>query len=168
VEVTDTGVPVDELVAVIKNSIKRAGISRTSATQDLQITSINLVLKVIATKKLGGGLELCVPFIGMKLSANAKVTEENIHTIDMSLVPRDKPAGREVRGGEIERVLVNAITTIRETMASAAKGDDPWVLSKGKVDISYGITRSGNISLGVDASATSESTNVLRLDLRTA
>jgi hypothetical protein len=33
-KVTDAGVPVDTLISVIKDSIKRAGVSRASQTQD--------------------------------------------------------------------------------------------------------------------------------------
>jgi hypothetical protein len=69
VNVTDEGVPVDNLISVVKDSIKQAGVSCTSQTRDLQIASVQLVLDVVASKSAGGRLDFRVPFIGMKLTA---------------------------------------------------------------------------------------------------
>jgi hypothetical protein len=165
VKVTDEGVPVDELISVVKESIKQAGVSRTSPTTDLRVGSVQLILDVVASKAAGGRLNFTVPFIGMKLSAGAKVTKKNTHTIDIALVPPEGRAGRQVRGRDVEDVLVNAIATIRDVMAAAAEGDDPWILSAGNVGISFGITRTGTISLGVDGELTDELTHTLRLGL---
>ena len=164
-KVTDEGVPVDELISIVKESIKQAGVSRTSETTDLRVGSVQLILAVVASKVAGGSLNFRVPFIGMKLSAGAKATKKNTHIIDIALVPPEERAGRQVRGGEVEDALVNAIATIRDVMAAAAQGDDPWVLSAGNVDISFGITRTGTISLGVDGELTDELTQTLRLGL---
>jgi hypothetical protein len=164
-KVTDDGVPVDSLISVVKESIKQAGVSRRSQTTDLRVGSVQLILEVVASKGAGGALNFCVPFIGMKFSVGAKVTTKNTHTIDVTLVPPKEPAGYSVRGEEVETVLVNAITTVREIMASAAEGDDPWVLSTGKFDISFAITQTGAISLGVDGELANELTHTLRLGL---
>jgi hypothetical protein len=65
----------------------------------------------------------------------------------------------------VETALVEAISTIRQAMVSAAGGDDPWVLSEGTVDISFAITKTGTISIGADGELASELTNTLRLVL---
>jgi hypothetical protein len=164
-KVTDEGVPVEALVDVVKESVKEAGVSRTSQTTDLRVDSVQLILEVLASKGAGGKVNFQVPFIGMKLSAGSKVTKKNTHSIDIILVPPEEQPSRQVRGGDVEAILVNAIATIRDVMANAAKGDDPWVLSKGKVDISFAITRTGTISLGVDGELADEVTHTLRLGL---
>lgn len=164
-KVTDEGVPVDTLIRVVKDSIKRAGVSRTSQTRDLQVASVKLILDVVASKTAGGRLDFCVPFIGMKLRAGAKVTKKDTHTIDITLVPPEDRDKRQVRGGEVEDVLVNAIATIRDVMTEAAVGDDPWLLSAGTIDISFAITQTGTISLGVDGELANELTQTLRLGL---
>jgi Trypsin-co-occurring domain 2 len=79
VKVTDEGVPVDALIGVIKDSVKRAGVSRASQTRDLQVASVKLILDVVASKTAGGGVEFCVPFIGMKLRVGTKVTKKDTH-----------------------------------------------------------------------------------------
>ena len=60
---------------------------------------------------------------------------------------------------------MNAIATIRDVMTQAAEGDDPWVLSAGTIDISFAITQTGTISLGVDGELANELTHTLRLGL---
>jgi hypothetical protein len=165
VKVTDEGVPVDTLISVVKDSIKQAGISRTSQTRDLQVASIQLILEVVASKTAGGGLDFRVPFIGMKLSLGAKVTKKDTHTIDITLVPPEERDTRQVRGGDVEEVLVNAIATIRDVMTQAAEGDDPWVLSASTIDISFAIAQTGTISLGADGELANEVTHTLRLGL---
>jgi hypothetical protein len=165
VKVTDEGVPVGTLVRVVKDSLKRAGVSRTSDAKDLRVGSVRLALEVVASKTAGGGLEFFVPFIGMKLKMGARVTKEETHTIDITLVPPQEPKVREVRGGDVETALVESITTIREAMVSAAGGDDPWVLSEGTVDIKFAVTKTGTISIGADGELVGALTNTLRLVL---
>jgi hypothetical protein len=167
VKVTDEGVPVGTLISVVKDSIKQAGVSRTSQTRDLRVASVQLILEVVACKAGGGGLDFRVPFIGMKLSLGAKVTKKDTHTIDITLVPAEERDSRQVRG-EVEDVLVNAIATIRHVMTQAAEGDDPWLLSASTIDISFAITQTGTISLGVDGELTNELTHTLRLGLAPA
>jgi len=164
VKVTDEGVPVGSLISVVKDSIKQAGVSSTSRTRDLRVASVQLILEVVASKTAGGGLDFRVPFIGMKLSLGAKVTKKDTHTIDITLVPPEERDTRQVRG-EVEEVLVSAIATIRDVMAQAAEGDDPWILSASTIDIAFAITQTGTISLGVDGELANELTHTLRLGL---
>jgi len=163
VDVTDQGVPVDELIAVIKDSIKEAGVSATSDTHDIRVASVRLILKVVASKSIGGGLHFRVPFIGMEFSTGGKVSTQDTHTIDIELAPPSV----QVRGvrGDVEQTLVSAIETIRAAAASAAIGDDPWVLSSGTVDIAFVITKAGSISLGVEGELSHEVTHQLQLGL---
>ena len=164
-KVTDEGVPVEALISVVKDSIKRAGISRTSQDRDLQVASVQLILDVVAAKTAGGGLDFRVPFIGMKLRVGGKVTNKDTHTIDITLAPPEERATRQVRGGDVEEVLVNAIATVRAVVSEAAAGDDPWVLSASTIDIRFAITQTGTISLGVDGELAKEVTQTLRLGL---
>lgn len=163
--ISDEGVPVDILLKVVKDSIKQAGVSRTSQTRDLQIASVELILNVVASKMAGGGVDFRVPFIGMKFRLGAKVTKKDTHTIDIALVPPNERDRRQVRGGDIEDVLVNAIATVRDVMTQAAEGDDPWLLSAGTIDISFAITQTGTITLGVDGELADELIQTLRLVL---
>jgi hypothetical protein len=164
VRVTSEGIPVEALISVIKASIRRAGVSRSNDEADLQISSVRLTLQVLASKAAGGRLSFQVPFIGMTFSAGAKVTSQDTHTIVIDLAPPKSPR-QLVRGGEVEDALVDAIATIKETMVHAAEGDDPWVLSTGTVDMSFAVTRSGEIELGLNGELSSEIRQSLTVSL---
>jgi hypothetical protein len=164
VHVINDGVPVDELIKVVKHSVRRGGVSQVSGPTDLQVASVQLTLQVMASRTGGAGLSLRVPVIGAELRVGTKITKQDTHTIDITLVP-PRQALRPVRGGDVEDALVAAIATVRQTMASAAAGDDPWVLSESSVDISFAVTKSGTISLGAEGELTHEVTQTLRLGL---
>lgn len=165
-EITSQGVPVTELIGTVKESLKKAAVSSGTGDSDLQMESVQLVLNVVATESAGGGLDFRVPFIGMKLSVGAKVTRQDTHKIDITMVPPPPdPDYRETRG-DIETALVDAITTIRGAMASAAEGDDPWVLSTSEVEITFVVTKEGSISLGAEGEFANEVTNKLLLVLK--
>src|SRR5690348_7094514 len=66
------------------------------------------------------GLDFRIPFIGMKLRLEAKVISKDTHTIDITLAPPGDRGTCQVRGGDVEDALVNAIATIRAVMARAA------------------------------------------------
>jgi hypothetical protein len=166
VQITDEGVPVAELVGVIKESVRQAGVSATSGNRDLQVASVQLTLQVVAGKAGGGKFSFRVPFTGMELSGGAKVTRRDTHTIDITLAP--PAADRRAVRGDVEQTLVDAIETIRATVTAAALGNDPWDLSTATVDISFVITKSGSISLGFEGELSHDVSQRLRLSLRPA
>ncbi len=165
-EITNQGVPVSALVDSIKKSLKTAGISRNSGVGDLKVASIQLNLRVVATESAGGRFDLRVPFIGMKLTMGAKVTKQDTHNIDITLVPSETDRQLRETRGDIETALVDAIATIRGVMASAAGGDEPWTLSTSDVEITFVVTKEGTISIGAEGEFSDEVTNKLRLSLR--
>ena len=93
-EVSDTGVAVDEVVSAVKNAIKLANISATDTGRTCESTSFQLILNTVATATAGGGVDFRVPFLGMKLSLGGTVTRRDTHTIDITLVPPDREASR--------------------------------------------------------------------------
>lgn len=166
-KVTDSGVPVEALIDAVKEAVKRAEVSGSGSRGDLRVESVQIVLHALATKAVGGALDFRIPFIGMRLRAGTNVTSQNTHRIDMTLKPSDRRT-RAVRGGNVEDALVDAIVTIRTAMTHAAAGKDPWDLSAGTVDITFGVTKAGAISVGVDGELANEVTHTLQLRLAPA
>jgi hypothetical protein len=163
--VTEDGVPIEELIDTIKQAIKTANVSSTDLDRDLRVCSVQLTLNAVAIRSLGGGLDFRIPFIGMQVKLGSKVTKQDTHAIDISLTPPDLKGRPELRDSDIESVFVDAITTIRTAVASAATGDDPFILTKSSVNISFAVTAEGTISLGVDGSLSNELTHTLTLGL---
>jgi Trypsin-co-occurring domain 2 len=163
--VTEDGVPIEELIDTIKQAIKTASVSSTDLDRDLQVCSVQLTLNAVAIRSLGGGLDFRIPFIGMPVKLGSKITKQDTHAIDISLIPPDLKGRPELRDSDIESVFVDAITTIRTAVASAATGDDPFILTQSSVNISFAITAEGTISLGVDGGLSNELTHTLTLGL---
>ncbi len=157
--------PVDELIAKVKDALIEAGVTSANHGADLRVRSVRLILEVIATGGLGGRVNFHVPFIGTEFAVGAKRTERDTHTIDITLVPPAQPSPGAARGSNVRDVLVQAILKIRQTVASASEGRDPWYLSTATVDISFGVTKEGTISVAAEGGITSETTNTLRLSL---
>jgi hypothetical protein len=164
-QVGESGVAVDELVSAIKIAIRAANISRLNASRDLKVVSIELKLNAIATVALGGGLDLRIPFVGMKIGIGSSITRADTHTVMMTLVSPDSFGEHEIRDQSIETALVEAVQTIRSVMISAADGDDPFVLKAGTVDLSFAVARDGSIKLGLNGELTEEITHTLRIEM---
>ena len=60
---------------------------------------------------------------------------------------------------------MEAIETIRAAVASAAGGDDPFVLNDSTITISFAVTAEGTISIGVNGSLSDELTHTLVVSL---
>src|ERR1700751_3366753 len=166
--VTEDGVPIQELIETIKQAIKTANISSIDLDRDLRGGSVQLTLNVVAIQSLGGGLDFRIPFIGMQVKVGSKLTKKDTHRIDISMVPPDLTDRPEVRDVDFGSVFVEAINTIRTAVTCAAPGDDPFTLTESSVNISFGVTAEGTISLGVDGGLTNELTHTLKLGLMPA
>jgi hypothetical protein len=160
-----SGMPVEAVIEKVKNAIVYTGVSQETPGRDLRVAEVQLILRVVATESGGGGLTFRVPIVGMELKAGATITRKDTHTIDIALKPPASPGPVAIRGGDIERTLVDAIDTIRAVMASAAAGKDPWVVSASTVDISFVVTKESKISLGVEGELGRDITQTLRLSL---
>jgi len=167
VNVTDDGIPVPDVIDAVKRAIKAASVSATDQGRDMRVASVGLILHAIATRSSGGGLNFCIPFIGMQVQVGAKVTTRDTHQIEISLTPPAEGllTAEEVRDGGLDDVLAEAIETIRAAVASAATGDDPFVLGGATITLSFAVTKEGSISIGVNGSLGDELTHTLTLAL---
>ena len=159
----ELGLPVDDLIAAVKNAIQQSNISVTNPERDLAVTSVYLKLNTVATAKVGGGLDFRLPFIGLKVKIATSVTRQRTHTMELTLAPEDTVI--ETRGSRVDAVLVEAIETVRAVMARAAEGDDPFTLNDSSMELSFGVSQDGSISLGVDGDLADEITHTLRVSI---
>lgn len=160
------GVAVDQLVTVIKKAIKQANVSSTDTDRDLRVASVYLKLHTIATAKVGGGVDFRVPVLGMKLKFGGGITHQDTHVLEMTLIPEDRGPEHEIRDGDVETLIVEAIETLRAVMARASEGDDPFVLEDGSVDLTFAVTEDGSVSFGIEGELKGEITHTMRLGLR--
>src|SRR5205823_339465 len=116
-------------IEAVKRAIKTANVSTTDQERDLRVGSVGLTLHAIATRSSGGGMNFRIPFIGMEVQLGAKLTTRDTHEIEINLTPPREEDWAEVHDGGLDDVLVEAIETIRVAVASAAGGDDPFILT---------------------------------------
>lgn len=163
--VGEDGVSVQELIETVKQAIKAANVSSIDPDRDLRVGAVQLTLNVVATRSFGGGVDFRIPFVGMQVKLGSKLTKQDTHKIDIHLVPPSPKDRPELRDGDLGSVFVDAINTIRAAVASAATGDDPFILAKSSVNISFAITEAGTVSLGIDGSLANELTHTLTFEL---
>jgi Trypsin-co-occurring domain 2 len=165
VNITEDGAPVPDVIEAVKRAIKAANVSATDQGRDLRVGSVSLILHAIATRSSGGGLNFHIPFIGMKVQVGAKLIKHNTHQIQINLTAPWEKDRVEIRDSGLDDVLVEAIETIRAAVASAAGGDDPFVLNDSTITLSFAVTAEGSISIGVNGSLNDELTHTLALAL---
>ena len=164
--VTEDGIAIPEVIDAVKRAIKAASVSATDQERDMRVASVGLTLHALATRSSGGGLDFRIPFIGMEVQLGAKVTTRDTQQIDISLTPPTEGLlTAEIRDGGLDDVLTEAIETIRAAVASAATGDDPFVLGGATITLSFAVTKEGSISIGVNGSLGDELTHTLTLAL---
>lgn len=160
-------VPVAELVAAVKVAVREANISDDNLDRDVHVATMGLTLHAMAIVKAGGGLDFRIPVIGWKVKFGAHHTAQRTHTIEIGFIPRDAKRF-EVRGGQVEQSLLDAISTIRAAIAVAGAGDDPFELDTATITLMFAVTDQGSISVGAEGELTDEFAHTLTLGLEPA
>jgi hypothetical protein len=162
-DVSANGIKADEVIGAVKNAIKLAGISATEDSRDLAVSSVQLTLNTVASYTAGGGVDFRVPFLGMKLTVGSTVSRHDTHALDIVMEPKDLANQREVRDGDVETALVDAIDTIRAITTRAITGDDPFILKHSTVELTFAITKDGTITLGFNGEFEDSVSHTLRI-----
>jgi hypothetical protein len=163
----DQAIDVEKLVARVKSAIRASDLSTRPSTNDVVVNAVDLTLKVVRDLEAGGEAKWKVPFIGLELGAHGSRKWSSTNTLAISFVP---PRPRAVLGGapqvmDLDSDLLQAITMVRASVAAAAAEEPKFELKGATVEISFGVTDSGGLSLIAKADATSDTTQTLRLAL---
>lgn len=165
---TADSVSVTSLIEAVKSAVRTADISAAKTDRDLRVAGLELTLQAVATTDLGGAIEFRLPIVGTPFKIGSKTVRRRTHTLRVELTADDLPR-YEVRGDpEVEEVLVEAIESIRHVMAAAGGGDDPMSLRAGSVELVFGVTEQGTVTLGANGELTDEITHTLKLDFTPA
>jgi hypothetical protein len=124
VNVTEDGVPVEDVIQAVKQAIKTANVSVADRGRDLRVGSVRLTLHALATRATGGGLSLRIPFVGMEVQLGAKLTRRDTHEIEVNLTPAASEKRPELRDVNIEVALVEAMTHTLMLVLVPASGSD--------------------------------------------
>jgi len=164
----DELIDVEELVGRVKAAIRSAELSTTPNPTDVVVTQVDLTLRVVRDLEAGVEARWKVPWIGLDLGAHRSRKWSSTNTIELSLVP---PPPRKLLGkGEppmldLDADLRDAIGMVRATVAAAAVGEPVFELKGSSVEMGFGVTDTGGLSLIAKAEASRDTTQTLKLKL---
>jgi hypothetical protein len=159
----DDGLAVEDLVTAVRRAAAEASIADADDGRDIRITGLELTLHAVARRDHGARLEFRIPVLGLPVTVGTKVTVHDTHQIKINLEPT--APRHEVRGGEVEETLVQAIETIRAVVARGLGGQDSFTHRSSEVELAFGVTANGTVALIGTADLTDEITHTLKLTL---
>ncbi|WP_125805326.1 trypco2 family protein [Actinoplanes sp. ATCC 53533] len=163
--VDDDGISFTELIGAVKRAVKKTNMSIGDTQRDLRVTEVTVSTVVFAKGSAGAGVELTVPGVGLKIGGKLARTRANAQRVVVTLVPPAPGEEIEVRGGNIEGSLTDAIAAIRTALAAAAGGDDPFVLKTSTVTLDFVVTESGSIKIVGEGEAEDQVTQSVTLTI---
>ena len=148
---------VPSLVREIKKAIQNA--QNHLDNYHLMISNLELEIKTKINMASGGELKLGI--VPVELSANLSKTD--IHTITISLTPVESSV--ELLGN-VEDELTNAIKLVGMTIQEAATSTPAFELENSTINLNFGVSTEGKISIIAEAGGARESTHTIKLTLK--
>jgi hypothetical protein len=166
-EVSSESVAIRNLVEVVKASICEVQGAEEPRGGELVVASAELNLHVMMDTTVGGKVDVRVPVIGAHLRIGGRRVRHRMHTVRVQLVPEHHGRTRHDHGaGDLE--LVMALSAIRDLMEPGGEGGHAWSVAGGTVDVSFGVTEEGSISVGLNSDRSDEHVHSLQLELQPA
>jgi len=158
----------EDVIGKVKSAIKAANLSTSESTTDVFIVEVVVTLKVVRDLEAGGEARWKVPVIGLELGAHKGRKWSTSNIIELTLTP-PRPAAGEAQSlvptVDLESDLPRAIRMVRATVVAAARDEPVFELRESTVEIAFGVTVTGGLSLVAKAEATADTTNTLKLTL---
>lgn len=159
-----SGADIEKVIAGVKRAIKATQQSEVGE-QNLTIDKLELTLKGLVEKNVGGELRIKIPVIDTGLGASAEVTSKELQTIQLTLVPVKSTTRSLARTEAFEKELTEAIKVIREGIKNAAIGEPKFTLQNAFVELNFIVNSKGEISFLAKGSGQSEVAQTVKLFL---
>jgi hypothetical protein len=159
-------VDVEEVIQQVKQSIVNANLSDES-DNDLVVTEVDLKLSVVRKLEAGLDAKWQVPVINKEIGAKASRSWSSTNTVEIVLKPPDIAGTAQSLSAKIDigQDLANAIVLIRSAVQAGATGQPPFGLNKATVELAFGVSNDGSITLLATGEAEKSTTNTLKLSL---
>lgn len=157
----NVGIQIDKIISKVKKAIRE--VEQRSYRSDLgvKVEKLDLKLKTFNSKK--GGIELKVPIVDLDLGLGGNISNEETHTIELTLIPVDD--ARLFGEEDIEDNLVDLILGIEQGIKNALVDFPRFKLQKASVELNFVVNTNGEISIVVIGEKKIETTNNLKLYL---
>ncbi len=159
------GEKIEKVITGVKRAVKAAQQSSTEG-QVVEVEKLELTLKGLMQKSVGGELNIRIPILDTALGTKAEITNQEFQTIKLTLVPIKKTTRSGFTPEKFERELVEAIKNIQEGIKNASSVEPRFELQDASIELNFVVNNKGEIALLMKGSAQSEATQTVKLSLR--
>jgi hypothetical protein len=156
------GDDIEKIISGVKRAVTAAKQSEGGG-QKFAIDRLELTLKGLVEKNVGGELKIKIPVIDTGFGAKADVTSKELQTIQLTLVPIKSMTRSSIRSESFEKELVEAIRAIREGIKNAAENEPKFTLQDAFVELNFVLNSKGEIAFLAKGSGQSEAAQTIRL-----
>jgi hypothetical protein len=157
-----SGADIEKIISGVKRAVRAAQQSDGGA-QKLTIDKLELTLKGLVEKNVGGELKIKIPVIDTGFGAKADVTSKELQTIQLTLVPIKSTTRSSTRSESFEKELVEAIRAIREGIKNAAANEPKFTLQNAFVELNFVLNSKVEIAFLAKGSGQSEAAQTVKL-----
>lgn len=134
---------IDTIVAQVKKAIIEVEKDAPSEGPQLQIKAAELTLNAVVTKDLGGDFSFKI--FGHEFGGGVDLTKADTQTIKLKLTP-DLSEAMEFGTEDVSARLVEAMRSIRDSVARAADEEPRFALEEASVELNFQVDKDGKIS----------------------
>ena len=117
-------------------------------------------------KDAGGELKIRIPILDTALGTKAEIINQELQTIQLTLVPIKKTTRSGFKAENFEKELVLAIKNIQEGIKNASSVEPRFELQNAYIELNFAVNNKGEIALLAKGSAQSEVAQTVKLSLR--
>jgi hypothetical protein len=157
-----SGDDIEKIISGVKRAVKAAQQSEGGG-QKFAIDKLELTLKGLVEKNVGGELKIKIPVIDAGFGAKADVTSKQLQTIQLTLVPIKSMTRSLTISESFEQELVEAIRAIREGIKNAAENEPKFILQNAFVELNFVLNGKGEIAFLAKGSGQSEAAQTVKI-----
>ncbi len=158
------GAEIEKVITGVKRAVKAAQDSSKDG-QIVEVEKLELTLKGLMQKGVGGELKVRIPIIDTALGTKAEITKQELQTIQLTLVPMKKTTRSGFTPEKFERELVEAIKNIQDGIKNASSVEPKFELQNASIELNFVVNNKGEITLLAKGSTQSEIAQMVKLSL---
>ena len=154
-------------VADLIKSLKKALMVKQGEMQEfgVSIRNVELTLKTVATVGTGASISLQIPLIG-KMEFGSDISEKSVQTTKLTLKPTGYSQIRELELIDMERTVVQSISSIFDGVKEAVEGEVPLELEEASFEFNFVLSTDSKISMVIDSGFESELSNTIKINFK--
>ena len=125
------------------------------------IHRMDITLKAVVTREIGGGLKIRIPFTDRKVGLDGKLDSAETQTISLTVVPAERLETFAAK--DFSESLVRALLEIERGLSEGINTEPRLLMKSGSVELQFVVGREGSIELVAKGEGRSESTHAIKV-----